>query len=51
MEVFLNENSSTKNTRFNLMQFFAGDEFALREGGALYCREDHDVLEKVSFIN
>ncbi|GBP03353.1 Insulin gene enhancer protein ISL-1 [Eumeta japonica] len=25
-----------------------GDEFALREGGALYCREDHDVLEKSS---
>lgn len=23
-----------------------GDEFALRDGGALYCKEDHDVLEK-----
>lgn len=22
-----------------------GDEFALREGGALYCKEDHDVIE------
>lgn len=31
-------------TRFILV---TGDEFALREGGALYCREDHDVLEKV----
>ncbi|KAJ2937561.1 hypothetical protein O0L34_g18645 [Tuta absoluta] len=27
-------------------QLIPGDEFALREGGALYCREDHDVLEK-----
>lgn len=24
----------------------AGDEFALRDGGSLYCKEDHDVLEK-----
>lgn len=23
-----------------------GDEFALREGGSLYCKNDHDVLEK-----
>lgn len=23
-----------------------GDEFALRDGGSLYCKEDHDVLEK-----
>lgn len=23
-----------------------GDEFALREGGSLYCKDDHDVLEK-----
>lgn len=25
---------------------FSGDEFALREGGSLYCKNDHDVLEK-----
>lgn len=25
-----------------------GDEFALRDGGALYCKEDHDHLEKSS---
>ncbi|KAL9706355.1 hypothetical protein quinque_009873 [Culex quinquefasciatus] len=25
-----------------------GDEFALRDGGALYCKEDHDHLEKTS---
>lgn len=25
---------------------FSGDEFALREGGSLYCKIDHDVLEK-----
>lgn len=24
----------------------AGDEFALRDGGSLYCKEDHDVMEK-----
>ncbi|CAH2098503.1 unnamed protein product [Euphydryas editha] len=29
-------------------QLIPGDEFALREGGALYCREDHDVLEKTA---
>lgn len=26
--------------------FSLGDEFALREGGSLYCKDDHDVLEK-----
>ncbi|KAL1513074.1 hypothetical protein ABEB36_002548 [Hypothenemus hampei] len=26
-------------------QLVPGDEFALREGGALYCKEDHDVIE------
>ena len=26
--------------RFNV----TGDEFALREGGSLYCKKDHDVL-------
>lgn len=32
------------------MVFFrnTGDEFALRDGGTLYCKEDHDVLEKTS---
>lgn len=29
-------------TRFTRL----GDEFALREGGSLYCKDDHDVLEK-----
>ncbi|XP_026466337.1 insulin gene enhancer protein ISL-1 isoform X1 [Ctenocephalides felis] len=29
-------------------QLIPGDEFALREGGALYCKEDHDALEKSS---
>lgn len=24
----------------------AGDEFALRDGGSLFCKEDHDSLEK-----
>lgn len=27
-------------------QLVPGDEFALRDGGALYCKEDHDVMEK-----
>lgn len=26
--------------------FSLGDEFALREGGSLYCKYDHDNLEK-----
>lgn len=26
--------------------FYSGDEFALREGGSLYCKNDHDNLEK-----
>ncbi|XP_006607042.1 insulin gene enhancer protein isl-1-like, partial [Glycine max] len=29
-------------------QLLPGDEFALRDGGALYCKEDHDMLEKSS---
>ncbi|XP_022903504.1 insulin gene enhancer protein ISL-1 isoform X2 [Onthophagus taurus] len=29
-------------------QLVPGDEFALRDGGALYCKEDHDVMEKTS---
>lgn len=29
----------------------SGDEFALRDGGALYCKEDHDVLEKSAKTN
>lgn len=28
-----------------------GDEFALRDGGSLYCKEDHDVLEKSTQTN
>lgn len=28
-----------------------GDEFALRDGGSLYCKEDHDVLEKTTQTN
>lgn len=27
---------------------FAGDEFALRDGGSLYCKEDNDIIEKTS---
>jgi insulin gene enhancer protein ISL-1 len=27
-------------------QLKPGDEFALRDGGVLYCKEDHDVLEQ-----
>ncbi|XP_055702120.1 insulin gene enhancer protein isl-1 [Phlebotomus papatasi] len=27
-------------------QLIPGDEFALRDGGSLYCKEDHDVIEK-----
>lgn len=30
--------------------YFIGDEFALREGGSLYCKDDHDVLEKSAQI-
>lgn len=29
-------------------QLIPGDEFALRDGGLLYCKEDHDVMEKTS---
>ncbi|KAF2882427.1 hypothetical protein ILUMI_23746 [Ignelater luminosus] len=29
-------------------QLVPGDEFALRDGGMLYCKEDHDVMEKTS---
>ncbi|KAK9703059.1 LIM domain [Popillia japonica] len=29
-------------------QLVPGDEFALRDGGLLYCKEDHDVMEKTS---
>lgn len=29
-------------------QLVPGDEFALRDGGALYCKEDHDHMEKSS---
>ncbi|KAL9931052.1 LIM1_Isl and LIM2_Isl domain-containing protein tup isoform 1-T1 [Glossina fuscipes fuscipes] len=29
-------------------QLVPGDEFALRDGGVLYCKDDHDVLEKSS---
>lgn len=29
-----------------VLHSFTGDEFALREGGSLYCKDDHDVLEK-----
>uniref|UniRef100_A0A182R6V2 Insulin gene enhancer protein ISL-1 n=1 Tax=Anopheles funestus TaxID=62324 RepID=A0A182R6V2_ANOFN len=29
-------------------QLIPGDEFALRDGGSLYCKEDHDHLEKTS---
>ncbi|CRL00813.1 CLUMA_CG014064, isoform A [Clunio marinus] len=32
-------------------QLIPGDEFALRDGDALYCKEDHDVLEKSSQTN
>ncbi|XP_028131882.1 insulin gene enhancer protein ISL-1 isoform X2 [Diabrotica virgifera virgifera] len=29
-------------------QLVPGDEFALRDGGVLYCKEDHDAMEKTS---
>ncbi|XP_072387608.1 insulin gene enhancer protein ISL-1 isoform X2 [Diabrotica undecimpunctata] len=29
-------------------QLVPGDEFALRDGGILYCKEDHDAMEKTS---
>ena len=29
----------------------SGDEFALKEDGALYCKEDHDVMEKCNSAN
>jgi insulin gene enhancer protein ISL-1 len=28
-------------------QLKPGDEFALREGGALYCKNDHDQIERM----
>lgn len=31
-----------------MLLLLLGDEFALRDGGVLYCKEDHDVLEKTS---
>lgn len=38
-------------SKFRILKNFlplqpVGDEFALRDGGALYCKEDHDHLEK-----
>lgn len=27
-------------------QLVPGDEFALKDGSSLYCKEDHDVMEK-----
>lgn len=36
-------NICNKKYRFS---FSWGDEFALREGGSLYCKNDHDNLEK-----
>lgn len=35
----------------NAFVFIKGDEFALREGGALYCKKDHDVLEETIQID
>ncbi|XP_074039523.1 LIM1_Isl and LIM2_Isl domain-containing protein tup isoform X2 [Leptinotarsa decemlineata] len=29
-------------------QLVPGDKFALRDGGVLYCKEDHDAMEKTS---
>lgn len=29
-------------------KYFIGDEFALRDGGSLYCKEDNDRIEKAS---
>ncbi|CAG9857756.1 unnamed protein product [Phyllotreta striolata] len=29
-------------------QLVPGDEFALRDGGVLYCKEDHDAMEKTT---
>lgn len=34
--------------KFIILFALVGDEFALRDGGTLYCKEDHDVLEKTS---
>lgn len=28
--------------------YYVGDEFALRDGGKLYCKEDNDIIEKTS---
>ncbi|KAL7045358.1 hypothetical protein ACKWTF_002212 [Chironomus riparius] len=32
-------------------QLIPGDEFALRDGDSLYCKDDHDVLEKSTQTN
>ncbi|XP_055387308.1 insulin gene enhancer protein isl-1 isoform X2 [Condylostylus longicornis] len=32
-------------------QLIPGDEFALRDGGSLFCKEDHEVLEKTNQPN
>lgn len=33
---------------FSNVTTISGDEFALRDGGSLYCKEHHDVLEKAA---
>jgi hypothetical protein len=40
-----------KVANFHALRPKQGDEFALRGGGLLYCKEDHDVLEKTTQTN
>lgn len=40
-----------KVANFHVFHPKQGDEFALRGGGLLYCKEDHDVLEKTTQTN
>ena len=40
-----------KVANFYVFHSEQGDEFALRGGGLLYCKEDHDVLEKTTQTN
>jgi hypothetical protein len=40
-----------KIANFHVFHPKQGDEFALRGGGLLYCKEDHDVLEKTTQTN
>lgn len=43
-----NANEFLAASDLNLLSIIIGDEFALRDGGSLYCKEDNDRIEKAS---